>query len=117
MKIPNPVRPSRLRVGLPKGIRHPDSLIKNKELYFGSSTGSTISPIGRQIDNPMELYFGRASSQKDAKVVLGALQSGATDLNSISIMTGLKENRVEAALKELERQGAFDPQYVTEESE
>ena len=43
-----------------KGVRHPDSLIKNKELYgLGNGSSPKLSPIGRRINNPMELYFGR----------------------------------------------------------
>ena len=92
---------------------HPDKLIKNKELYLGSNMSEKLSPIGRRIDNPMELYFGTKTTEKDSMRVLGAIESGAPDVNNISIMTGLNENRVIGALKYLQRQG-YDIQFLEE---
>ena len=100
--------------GLPRGIRHPDSLIKNKELYgLGGGMSEKLSPIGRRIDNPMELYFGSKAVEKDATRVLAAMESGASDINNISIMTGLSEGRVVGGLKYLKRQG-YDIEFLEE---
>jgi len=98
---------------LPKGIKHPDALVKNRELYFGRGGGipDEFTPLGRQITDWRELYFGTGPVQKDAAKVLNALMAGATDINTISIYTGLDERRIEGSLKFLKRQG-YDVEYI-----
>lgn len=44
------------KIKLPKGIRHPDSVITNKELYF--PPGARNNPLtGKPLESPMDLYF------------------------------------------------------------
>lgn len=102
---------TKVKGSMPKGIVHPDSLIRNKDLYLGMSSDK-LSPIGRRVDNPMELYFGRKSIEKDMSQVLGAIQSGVTDTDTIAVMTGLSGTRVNSALRELAKKEAIDPSYL-----
>jgi len=102
------------KVGKIRRPIHPDKLIKNRELYsFGGGAAERLSPIGRRIDNPMELYFGSKAVEKDATRVLAAMESGASDINNISIMTGLSEGRIVGGLKYLKRQG-YDIEFLEE---
>ncbi len=90
-----------------RGIKHPDELVKNHELY-GMSEGPRRMPNGNYYSGDWhDLYIlpGRGGIKDDAKAVLGALESGVTDINSISVQTGLPQNRIEAALNYLNRNG------------
>lgn len=91
------------KVAFRKGVRHPDTLIdpKARSLYLPSNP--QISPIGRMIHNPMELYFGRSMAKvpEEAKVVLAAYKRGYTTEDEIEIATGLPRWQIKRGLRYL----------------
>jgi len=94
---------TKIRGRMPRGIRHPDSLIKNKEFYFGSGMGAPISPIGRRIENPMELYFGRRGQGRmpeGTQTVLAAMQQGY-EVEQLEPITGLNPNQIMRSIQYL----------------
>lgn len=86
-------------IRIPKGIRHPDSLIHRKELYLPQNPAAT--PLGRKLEDPMELYFpGRSRLVQDANQVYYYLLQGR-DMNELTVLTGLPPNRINAAVNYL----------------
>lgn len=93
-----------------RGIRHPDTLIdpKAKNLYL--PTNPKFSPIGRKIENPMELYFGRGMRMPpEAQGVLGALQEGYRP-DQIEVVTGLTPQQVSRGIQYLRRHKLIGPE-------
>ena len=87
-----------------KGIRHPDELIdeRMKPLYLPSNPQFT--PLGRFMENPMELYFGRSQRgmPPHTGVVYSALQQGY-DADQLEVVTGLSPQQINRCLDYLKR--------------
>lgn len=47
-----------------KGIRSPDEIINPRMKFLYLPVSNKMSPIGRKIENPMELYFGRKRNRR-----------------------------------------------------
>lgn len=84
-------------VALPRGIVHPDSLIKRKELYLGQNTKTT--PLGGMRSGGWkELYFPSQKLPFEAEAVLGAIHAGFTEQDQIEVVTGLNSAQINKGL-------------------
>jgi hypothetical protein len=88
------------KIRIPKGITHPDKLIKNKELYFGS--GEVRMPTGERYEDWHQLYLGkvRKGVPEGTGAVYSALQQGY-DVNQLEVVTGLPSQQVSRSLQYL----------------
>jgi len=91
-----------IKVAFPKGVVHPDSLIHRKELYFTSNP--QITPTGKFMTDWRDLYFIKKKSVPvEAQGVYGALQEGYTDVEQITVVTGLTPQQVSSGYNYLKR--------------
>jgi len=89
---------------MPRGIRHPDSLIKNRDLYLVKNPKAT--PLGRFPENKMELYFGRSQRgmPEGTNAIATALKEGY-DIEQLPVVTGLRESQISESLRWLQKKG------------
>lgn len=92
-----------------KGVRHPDEVVKNKTLYFGTSN-ALPSPMGKPLENVMDLYStGRHKVPPiEARGVLGALKMGITDRDKIAGMTSMSRAKVDKGIAWLQQNGLIE---------
>lgn len=82
-----------------------------RDMYIGQgSLNQQFTPLGRQLDGPMELYFGTRPIQKDAAIIYDQLARGVP-MESLEAATDLSPQRISAALKWLVRTKKLEPEY------
>jgi len=101
-----------IKIAFPKGVVHPDSLIHRRELYFTSNPQMT--PTGKFMTDWRDLYFLKKKSvPPEAQGVYGALQEGYTDMDQITVVTGLTPQQVSQGYNYLKRKNML-PENIEE---
>lgn len=88
-----------------KGIRHPDSLIQRRDLYFDVQKRPQVNPLGKTFNTWEEMYFPGADSRYvNAVKVAKALESGVAP-EDIPEYTGLNKTQLMGAYQYLRNRG------------
>jgi len=95
---------------IPKGLTHPDSLIRNRELYLPSNP--TATPLGRPITDWKELYFGRSQRgmPEGTNIIFSAHQQGYTD-DQLEVITGMQPPQISRCIQYLRQKGLWEEEW------
>lgn len=93
---------------LPRGVKHPDTIINPRMRGLYLTQNKRMSPMGRQFDDPMDLYVvgrpRRAVSPYRAKVTAALYEHPEIrDMAGLMRITGLTREQVVEGLRGIAR--------------